>query len=155
MLGVSQASFSAYLRGTLPLSQLTSVVRWGSTCSTLTTGPFTLGKRGAGNSKLFARLKHHLSDDLAERWDRFSWFGLRRVLNSGELSKATQSSHPAMEMVLDHIEAILIHSIEPPLNRQGGRFGESVTRYLQRRDDRLGPTEEGMIRDLWKESQNQ
>ena len=60
-----------------------------------------------------------------------------------------------MEMVLDHIEAILIHSIEPPLNRQGGRFGESVTRYLQRRDDRLGPTEEGMIRDLWKESQNQ
>jgi hypothetical protein len=111
--------------------------------------PIYVGQAGAGNAKLFNRLKRHRADDLAERWDRFSWFGLRRALNNGDLSKEIQSSHPPIETVLNHIEAILIHSIEPPLNRQGGRFGESVTRYLQVRDERLGPTEEEMIRDIW------
>jgi len=50
--------------------------------------------------------------------------------------------------VLNHIEAILIHSAEPKLNRQGGRFGESVERYLQKRDPRLGPSEQDMLREI-------
>lgn len=111
--------------------------------------PIYVGQAGSGNAKLFGRLKRHLSDDLAERWDRFSWFGLRRVLSNGDLSAEIQSSHPAIATVLNHIEGILIHSIEPPLNRQGGRFGENVTRYLQVRDERLGPTQEQMMRELW------
>ena len=114
--------------------------------------PIYVGQAGSGNAKLFNRLKHHLSDDLAERWDRFSWFGLRRVLNNGDLSIESQSSHPAIATVLDHIEAILIHSIEPPLNRQGGRFGNNVTRYLQVRDERLGLTGEEMLREIWKQT---
>ncbi|MEZ6128826.1 MAG: hypothetical protein R3C59_09100 [Planctomycetaceae bacterium] len=108
-----------------------------------------VGQAGSGNQKLFARLKQHRTDDLAERWDRFTWFGLRRVLGNGDLSRENQAAHPDIATVLNHIEAILIHAMEPALNRQGGRFGNQVERYLQIRDDRLGPTPEEMIRDLW------
>lgn len=53
-----------------------------------------VGQTGGGNQKLLHRLKQHRSDDLSERWDRFSWFGLRRVLNSGDLSNVNQAAHP-------------------------------------------------------------
>lgn len=53
-------------------------------------------------------------------------------------------------MALNHIEAVLIASAEPSLNKQGGRFGKSAKRYLQIRDGRLGPTESEMLRELWK-----
>ncbi|TWW11761.1 hypothetical protein E3A20_04220 [Planctomyces bekefii] len=46
--------------------------------------------------------------------------------------------------------AILIHAIEPPLNRQGGRFGESVTRFLQVRDERLGKSVEDMVKEVYE-----
>lgn len=65
-----------------------------------------------------------------------------------------QAAHPALLTVLDHVEAILIHATEPPMNRQGGRFGDNVPRYLQKRDDRLGPTAEEMIKGIW-ENHNQ
>lgn len=107
-----------------------------------------VGQAGGGANKLLHRLKQHRSDDLTGRWSRFSWFGLRRVLSSGDLSNVNQAAHPPLPEILNHIEAILIHSAEPPLNRQGGRFGDAVTRYLQVRDERLGPTPEEMIRDL-------
>ena len=47
-------------------------------------------------------------------------------------------------------EAILIHATEPPMNRQSGRFGDGVTRYLQQRDERLGPSTEEMIKGIWQ-----
>lgn len=112
--------------------------------------PIYVGQAGSGNQKLFARLKQHRTDDLSERWDRFSWFGLRRVLGNGDLSKENQAAHPDISVVLNHMEAVLIHAMEPAHNRQGGRFGAQVERYLQIRDDRLGPTPEEMIRDLWR-----
>ena len=115
--------------------------------------PIYVGQAGSGNQKLFVRLKQHRSDDLSERWDRFSWFGLRRVLNNGNLAKETQAAHPDLDVVLNHMEAVLIHAMEPAHNRQGGRFGPGVERYLQTRDDRLGPTPEEMIRDLWNSNQ--
>lgn len=94
-----------------------------------------VGQAGVGVNRLFDRLKSHRSDHLAERWSRFSWFGLRRVLGSGKLSKETVAAHPKLSDVLDHIEAILIAVTEPPHNRQGGRFGEAVEQYLQYFDD--------------------
>lgn len=113
--------------------------------------PIYVGQAGSGNQKLFARLKQHRNDDLSDRWDRFSWFGLRRVLSNGDLSKENQAAHPEIAVVLNHIEAILIHAVEPALNRQGGRFGPQVERYLQHRDDRLVPTSEEMVRELYRE----
>jgi len=113
--------------------------------------PVYVGQAGSGHAKLLSRLKHHRKDDLAERWDRFSWFGLRSALVKGRLSAETEKAHPRIGTVLNHVEAILIHSMEPPMNRQSGRFGENVTRYLQVRDERLGPTQEEMVRRLWED----
>src|SRR3954452_24324419 len=41
-----------------------------------------VGQVGSVDSRLFSRLKHHRSGSLSERWDRFSWFGINRVLSS-------------------------------------------------------------------------
>lgn len=104
---------------------------------------------GQNNSRgLLDRLKQHLKDDLAGRWDRFSWFGLRDVLKDGSLAKYNQAVYASNRDVLNHIEAILIHTAEPPLNRQGGRFGDNIERYLQRRDARLGLSEQEMLREI-------
>ena len=110
-----------------------------------------VGQVGSGNHRLFSRLKQHLTDALAERWNRFSWFGINRVLNTDDLADDAEGAHTTVDGVLDHIEAILIHSAEPVQNRQGGRFGDDVVQYLQHRDDRLGPTADEMIRALWEE----
>lgn len=109
-----------------------------------------VGQAGAGNQKLFARLKNHTRDALSGRWNQFSWFGIRRVNNDGNLSAEAEGKHSTHGEVLNHIEAILIHASEPKQNRQGGRFGEDVVQYLQRRDENLGPTAEEMVRHLWQ-----
>jgi hypothetical protein len=108
-----------------------------------------VGQTGRGNQRLFYRLREHLYDDLSERWDRFSWFGTLRVLKSGRLQIEKNAAHPSTDQILNVIEGILIHSAEPPLNRQGGRL-KGVTRYLQIRDPRLGNTEREILEDLDK-----
>lgn len=109
-----------------------------------------VGQAGAGNQKLFARLKQHTRDALAGRWNQFSWFGIRKVNQAGDLAAEADGKHSTHAEVLNHIEAILIHAAEPKQNRQGGRFGEDVVQYLQRRDENLGPTTEEMIRHIWQ-----
>lgn len=96
-----------------------------------------VGQTGRGSQSLLARLRQHRTDDLAGRWDQFSWFGVRRVLRKGNLSKKNAAFHPKLTTVLNHVEAVLIHAAEPPRNGQQGRFGKKVGRYLQERDDRL------------------
>lgn len=112
-----------------------------------------VGQCGLGKQKLLNRLKQHRVDDLAERWDRFSWFGIRRVLGNGELSKEKLAVHPTLANVLNHVEGVLIHAVEPAMNSQKGRFGKRVTRYLQVRDPRLGPTTDEMLELLCDENQ--
>jgi hypothetical protein len=107
-----------------------------------------VGQAGSGEQTLFSRLKQHRKDDLAGRWNQFSWFGILRVLNSGKLSSKTDALHPGLADVLNHVEAILIHAAEPRMNGQGGRFGENVTRYKQVRDDRLGLTSHELLKRL-------
>ncbi len=38
-----------------------------------------VGQTGAGNQRLFRRLRDHKKDHLSERWNRFSWFGTQWV----------------------------------------------------------------------------
>ena len=103
------------------------------------------------SQSLLKRLGQHRSDDLAERWDRFSFFGLKKVLGTNLLGQSNAMRHVKTEHLLNHIEGILIHAIEPPLNRQHGRFGKDIVRFLQVRDDaRLGLSQEAMIKELWK-----
>jgi len=112
-----------------------------------------VGQAGGKNEqRLLIRLRQHREDFVSERWTRFSWFGVRQVLNTGALKAEKSSAHPDIGDVLNHIEAILIAAAEPVHNRQGGRFGETVEQYVQYRDvDNLGPDIPEMIRDLWKE----
>jgi len=90
-----------------------------------------VGQTGKGAQALLKRLREHRRDDLAGRWNQFSWFGFRRVLKDGTLSKKTVAFHPSLIDVLDQVEGILIHVAEPPLNRQRGRLKKKVKRYLQ------------------------
>lgn len=73
---------------------------------------------GRANDTLFSRLKFHTTDRLAGRWDRFSWFGLRSVRPEGWLAEPSVAwTH---EVVIETLEALLIESLEPPLNRRRG-----------------------------------
>jgi hypothetical protein len=109
-----------------------------------------VGQTVGRKQRLFGRLKRHRKDVLAGRWDTFSWFGMRRVLKKGTLANVSQRAGSPVEKALDLMEAILIAAAEPQLNRQGGRFGKSATKYLQVRDDRLGKTQEQMIEEIWE-----
>lgn len=86
---------------------------------------------GRAGDNLYVRLKAHTSDRMAGRWNRFSWFGLRRVSKDGQLlgSEAIWNQ----TLVINTIEALLIESVEPPLNRRRGD-GLSDVEYLQATD---------------------
>lgn len=112
-----------------------------------------VGQAGANdNQRMFDRLKQHRTDALADRWQRFSWFGIRWVTKGDKLAAEADGAHTTAGKVLNHIEAILISASEPPHNRQGGRFGGEVMQYLQYRDEALGPDQMQMMRDVWRQS---
>ena len=93
-----------------------------------------VGQAGRGNQCLFARLKQHKRDHLAERWSKFSWFGTRAVTKGWVLAE-DEDFTPTLPDVLNHIEGVLIAAAEPPLNRKGGTFGDAE-KYLQIRRDK-------------------
>lgn len=111
-----------------------------------------VGQAGAGEAqRLFARLKNHTVDHMAARWSRFSWFGTLGVLNDGTLQQVRAAAHPSMDIALNQIEGVLIAAAEPPLNKQGARFGKTVLQFLQWRDEaKLGPELPEMVYDVWK-----
>jgi hypothetical protein len=68
-----------------------------------------------------------MTDHLAERWQRFSWFGIDPVKKNGSslVLMEAEPERPEVNHVLNHLEAILIAAAEPRLNRQGGKFGDA------------------------------
>jgi hypothetical protein len=107
-----------------------------------------VGQVGSGSNTLFGRLKSHRKYNLSNRWNQFSWFGLRHVLKSGKLSNINTQAHPSLNVILNHIEAVLIEVAEPPMNGQGGKFGSKAKWYIQTRDKRLGLTKREMLKRL-------
>ena len=73
---------------------------------------------GRAGDTLFTRLKAHTTDRLGGRWDRFSWFGLRSIGEDGKLSDGMVPW--SQDVVVETMEALLIESLEPPLNRRRG-----------------------------------
>jgi hypothetical protein len=51
-----------------------------------------LGQAGAGTRSLFHRLRDHRDDELWNRWQRFSWFGLLGVGTGGALVHSKKGS---------------------------------------------------------------
>ena len=75
---------------------------------------------GRTSDGLFERLYSHNKSRKALRWDRFSWFGFRSVDKNGELNE------PRNDFILKHVvsilEAVLIETLEPPVNGQRGEY---------------------------------
>jgi hypothetical protein len=89
-----------------------------------------LGQAGAGNDRLFNRLKTHRKDHLSERWNRFSWFGTQWVTQQHRLSSDAAEVHQSVEAALNMLEAVAIAISEPRLNLQRGRWSDT-TKYFQ------------------------
>lgn len=81
---------------------------------------------------LLGRLKAHRDDHLSERWDRFSWFGLRDVKSSEGLTKLrNQTLRVSRGQILDMFEGVVIAFSEPKLNLQRGNLKGHATQYSQ------------------------
>jgi len=110
--------------------------------------PVYVGEAGVGDQGLFQRLRHHYRNELKGRWDTFSWFGIYAVNPKSRELRANVKIAPEIGDVLNHIEAILIAAMEPPLNLQRGRFGKAE-RFIQARHKSLAlPTSE-MIAEIY------
>lgn len=67
------------------------------------------------------RLFQHTKDRLNGRWDRFSWFGLYSVNDTGKLNIYEEINRTiSIENIGNTLESILIESIEPRQNRKSG-----------------------------------
>lgn len=95
-----------------------------------------VGQTGAGEDRLWKRLKLHCTDHLAERWNRFSWFGTQGVTKKHELSIDTAAVHESIAVTLNILEAVSIAISEPSLNLQRGKWGKA-TQYYQFVDSHL------------------
>ena len=67
---------------------------------------------------LGARLRTHLSDALAGRWDRFSWYGIRGVRRNGTLGADMGNKQTSSSELISTFESLLIAVTEPPRNRR-------------------------------------
>jgi hypothetical protein len=103
---------------------------------------------GRASDTLFARLKFHTTDRLGGRWDRFSWFGLRSVDDTGDLSD--RGVPWSQDVVTETMEALLIESLEPPLNRRRGD-NLSAAEYIQVPDPQIeGAKRKALFNELGK-----
>jgi hypothetical protein len=111
-----------------------------------------VGQTGGKGQRHLARNQHR-RDDLAERWNMFLWFGTRAISDDGSPVIEEPGAISNRQEVLNHLEAILIHVAEPALNRQGGKWGYGVEKYLQHRDvKRLSSTVDKISKKYGKQS---
>lgn len=89
---------------------------------------------GRADTAIGERLFAHTKDRLSGRWDRFSWFGLRTVSEDGSLGEVADDW--PREAVVEVLEAALIESLEPPLNRRRGDRVDAIE-YQQSDDQKL------------------
>jgi hypothetical protein len=86
----------------------------------------------ASDQPLGRRLSQHTADRLNGRWDRFSWFGIRRVTAEGKLVDV-DLKNLSLSDIITTLEALLIEGLEPPQNRKRGEDFSAVE-YLQVED---------------------
>ncbi|WP_127903382.1 GIY-YIG nuclease family protein [Solirhodobacter olei] len=92
-------------------------------------GPAYVGL--AKGERLGARLRDHRQDHLAEKWDRFSWFGFNPVGATPDAEGILSLDQPRSDVTEDtsatigDLEALLIAAMGPKLNQQKMRFDEA------------------------------
>ena len=78
-----------------------------------------VGRTSAENNGLFGRLKSHTKNlRRSGRWDRFSWFGIRPVHDSGDLLPAPPNL--TADRLINIVEAVLIETYLPAFNDKSG-----------------------------------
>lgn len=97
-----------------------------------------VGQTRSKKNPLFKRLKDHKSDHLAERWNRFSWFGTRWVTKQNELSIGAMVSSLKTTKALNVLEAVAIAIAEPRLNLRRGNWGNNAVQYFQINSNKAG-----------------
>lgn len=70
---------------------------------------------------LMAKLQTHTKDRFANRWNRFSWFGIYGVNQNGSLHQI-RTFNTTIEDVANAIEAVLVEGLEPRQNRDNSRY---------------------------------
>jgi len=80
------------------------------------------------------RLYEHTLDRLSTRWNRFSWFGLLPVSDSGTLGELPDVFEASK--MIPALEAILIEALEPRQNRKRGDDLAAVE-YQQKEDPEI------------------
>jgi hypothetical protein len=89
---------------------------------------------------IFQRLIAHRRNQLADRWDEFSWFGCSKAhLEEQNLSTTA---------CLAQLEAILIAAVNPGSNRQNGSFANAVQVFQVPDEDAEGDTDTNLARIL-------
>ena len=102
---------------------------------------------------LFDRLRNHRSDNLAERWTIFSWFGTRGVQDDNSLIALQDEINKLLpQTALDHMEGLILATADPPKNLRGPNFGDAVE-YEQTRDPKLPKTWEEKLDSLYNAAQ--
>ncbi|MDO4335176.1 MAG: HTH domain-containing protein [Bacteroidales bacterium] len=88
--------------------------------------------QAVGNSSIADRLKAHTKDRHANRWNRFSWFGIDKVDGtSGRIIPSEDNLRIDLNNLVDALEGLLIEGIEPRQNRRGGdNFGNEYNQYI-------------------------
>ncbi|MDE0408601.1 MAG: GIY-YIG nuclease family protein [Alphaproteobacteria bacterium] len=81
---------------------------------------------------LIDRLREHRKGKKWERWDRFSWYGIRPVdRETGRLGKVYSGAEA--RMVIDVMESVLIETLTPYFNgRSGSSIGEMYVQVRAR-----------------------
>ena len=79
-----------------------------------------VGQTSRTEGGLFERLHHHnRKQDWEAGWERFSWFGMRRVNEDGEIMDGPESAPKSI--ISELLEAVLIETLRPAFNKQYGR----------------------------------
>lgn len=97
-----------------------------------------VGQAGSGTNRLLSRLRAHTRDHLRDRWEFFSWFGLRQHNKDGSLSNKQNPDSKfsgSNSDALDELEAVLIQLFEPRLNKQGSKWKDTLE--FRQWDDQL------------------
>lgn len=80
--------------------------------------PIYVGQTGKTGNPMYKRLKAHMTGNLINRWEYFSWFGLidvPRLSNPDEINKIYQIG---ARDLMDTFEAILIVAMETKFTKQ-------------------------------------
>ena len=89
-----------------------------------------VGRTIAENNGLFQRLHaHHSAPAWSAKWERFSWFGIRRVNSeTGELYDGPDNA--SKQVVSSLMESVLIETLRPAFNRRQGDYMGTLYRQL-------------------------